>query len=72
MSSSNEEFQVGERVVYAGLHPPELGTIINVRLEHPKEGLNSVEVRIYEIALDEGGTFTGLSRHLRCVEGRQW
>ncbi len=66
--SQSREFQIGDRVIYRGIFPRELGTITKISTEAPKDGANSVEVQRYEIALDSGSPVTGLSRHLRHAE----
>jgi len=65
MSQSGEELQVGDRVVYTGFNEPEYGTIRGVTIVVPKTMRDEVEMRLYIIEMDDGGIFSGLSRHLR-------
>jgi hypothetical protein len=65
MSSPLELFEVGDRVVYIGFPTPEYGTITGVTIVVPKSTRDEVEVRLYIIEMDDGGIFSGLSRHLR-------
>jgi hypothetical protein len=65
MSEPDREFQIGDRVVYTGFGVPEYGTITGVTIVVPKSTRDEVEVRMYIIELDDGGIFSGLSRHLR-------
>lgn|GEM_PF-4338996 len=58
-------FEIGDRVVYTGFGVPEYGTITGVTIAIPKDTPEGVEVRIYIIEMDDGGIFSGLSRHLR-------
>lgn len=60
-----EEFQVGDRVAYIGFKVPEYGTITGVTVAVPKDSEDTVDVRVYIIEMDDGGIFSGLSRHLR-------
>lgn len=60
-----EEFQVGDRVAYIGFHVPEYGTITGVTVAVPKDTEDTMDVRVYIIEMDDGGIFSGLSRHLR-------
>ena len=67
MRRDSEAFEVGERVVYTGFKELEYGTVVKVSTEIPKDGPAGDEISVYTIRLDTGGTFTGLSRHLRHV-----
>lgn len=62
-----EEFKIGDRVAYLGFHVPEYGTITGVTIAVPKETEDALEIRVYIIEMDDGGIFSGLSRHLRRV-----
>ncbi len=66
--SRQEKFDLGDRVAYVNFKTPVYGTIIHVSIELPKVRPDVEEVRVYTIAMDEGGIFTGLSRHLRRAE----
>ncbi len=65
MNPREEEFNVGDRVAYIGFREPEYGTITGITVVVPKDALNPVDVRVYIIEMDNGGIFSGLSRHLR-------
>jgi hypothetical protein len=65
MSQDNGIFEIGDRVVYTGFREPEYGTITGITIAVPKNTPDTVEVRIYIIEMDDGGIFSGLSRHLR-------
>lgn len=65
MGQPQAEFAVGDRVVYIGFNTPVYGTIRAISIELPTDNRQGVEVRVYTVELDEGGVFTGLSRHLR-------
>jgi hypothetical protein len=63
--SQEEEFQVGDRVVYQGFDTPVMGTIFRVNIEISKDSPDAVEKRTYDIQLDEGGTLIGMHYDLK-------
>jgi hypothetical protein len=65
MNPPEEALQVGDRVAYTGFGVPEYGTITGVTIVVPKSTRDEVEVRLDIIEMDDGGIFSGLSRHLR-------
>jgi hypothetical protein len=65
MSEFEEEFQVGDRVVYLGFDEPVLGRVFRVNIEIPKESPDAIEKRTYDIQLDEGGTLIGMHYDLK-------
>ena len=65
MSMLEEEFQVGDRVVYLGFDEPVLGTVFRVNIEISKKSPDAIEKRTYDIQLDGGGTLVGMERDVK-------
>jgi hypothetical protein len=63
--SQEEEFQVGDRVIYLGFDTPVLGTVFRVNIEISKKSSDAIETRSYDIQLDGGGTLVGMRRDLK-------
>lgn len=62
-SATQNEFEVGDRVVYVGFGMSIPGVITEVKIEPPK--YESVEKLRYRIATDTGGILTKITSHLK-------
>jgi hypothetical protein len=58
------EFQVGDRVIYSGFTPPEVGTITKVHLIRSDDSPDADETRSYDIELDNGGSIINTKTQL--------
>jgi hypothetical protein len=68
MSQPPEVFEVGDRVVYVGFRRRIYGTVTGFKLESMKNGGKILEVRVYTIATEGGGSATKPGYYLQRAE----
>lgn len=64
MKSDTERFEVGDRVLYLAFKMAEYGTITEVSVEISSDSSEGTDIRLYTIAMDNGGIVRSLSHDL--------